>query len=88
MATIEEKFKEKYGNNEVELPVSILTIRDNYPSSFCSGSNGYLTKVRIRNDEFEFYHNWWAYGWLTVDEIKKEYPYAARKLDKAINCLI
>jgi len=88
MTTIKEKFKEKYGNKEVELPVSVLTIRDNYPSPLCSGSNGYLTKVRIRNDEFEFYHNWWAYGWLSFEDIKLKYPDASCKLYQIVNSLI
>lgn len=86
--TQEDRFIEKYSDKEVELRYDILTIRDNYGSPFSSGSNGYLTKVRIRNRKYEFYHNWWSYGWLTREEIEKEYPCAACQLNSAINHLL
>ena len=85
--TQEEIFLKKYGNNEIKLPCNILTIRDNYASPFSSGSNGYLTKVRVKNSKFEFYHDWWNYGWSTKEEIKKEYPHVIRKLNKVIELL-
>jgi hypothetical protein len=47
MATIKEKFKKLYGNEEVKLPSHILTINDSCASPFSSGDNGYLTKVRL-----------------------------------------
>ena len=88
MATIKEKFKKLYGNREVELPSHVLTINDNYASPFSSGSNGYLTKIRLNNNNFEFYHNWWSYGWISFDEVKEKYPYAACKVESLINHLI
>lgn len=88
MATVKERFKEKYGDKEIRLPSAILTIKDDYASPLCSGSNGHLTKVRLREGKFEFYHDWWAYGWLTTEEIKKDYPCAACKLDDTINSLV
>jgi len=81
-------FKKKYGDKIVELPRSILTIKDDYPCTFCSGSNGYLTKVRIKDNKFEFYHDWWAYGWLTVSDIYSKYPDAASQLKSVINNLV
>ena len=86
--TIKEKFKEKYGNKEIKLPTDILTVKDDYSSTFCSGCNGYLTKVRIRNNEFEFYHNWWDYKWLSFNDIKRKYPNIVYKLNQIINSLI
>ena len=88
MATIKEEFKKLYGNREVKLPSSILTINDSYASPFSSGSNGYLTKVRLNKDNFEFYHDWWSYGWISFDEVKEKYPYAACKIESLINYLI
>jgi len=89
MATIKEKFKKLYGNSEVKLPSHILTINDSYASPFSSGSNGYLTKVRLnKEDNFEFYHNWWAYGWISFDEVKEKYPCAACKIESSIKYLI
>lgn len=85
---LKDSFLEKYGEDEVKLPFEILTIQDNYAGPFSSGSNGYLTKVRLKNGEFEFYHNWWNYGWLSFEEIRKQYPCAACKLENCIKYLI
>lgn len=79
-----EKFIDKYGVKEVELKPSIITIKD-YSNS---GSCGRLSKVRVRDNKFEFYHDWWAYGWLGIEEIEREYPCAACQLDDAINYLL
>lgn len=89
MATIKEKFKKLYGNREVKLPCQIMTIFDNYASPFSSGGNGYLTKVRLnKEDNFEFYHDWWDYGWLSSDEVEEKYPCAACKVKSLINWLV
>lgn len=85
---MEKRFIEKYGDKEVELPYPIMTIYDNYASPFSSGSNGYLKKVRVRNGKFEFYHDWWRYGWLTMEEIREQYPKAYGKLSSAISSLL
>lgn len=83
-----EMFKKKYGGKGVKLPVHIMTIRDDYPCALCSGDNGYLTKVRIKDNKFEFYHDWWAYGWLTVSDIELKYPDAASQLESVISNLV
>lgn len=75
------QFCQKYDNKEVEFSGRVMTIRDDYPSSHCSGSNGYLTKVRVKDGHFEFYHDWWRYGWLTLEEVKEEYPQVMRGLE-------
>lgn len=80
----QQAFQDKYGNEEVNLLSPILTIRDDYASPFSSGSNGYLTQVRIRDGHFEFYHNFWGPGWLTIREIRKSYPGVSKKLSYAI----
>lgn len=86
--TREEKFKKLYGDREIDLPSDVLTINDSYASPFSSGSNGYLTKIRLNKDNFEFYHNWWRYGWISFDEVKEKYPCAASKVESLINHLI
>lgn len=83
-----EIFKKKYGDKEVKLPVHIMTIRDDYPCAFCSGDNGYLTKVRIKNGKFEFYHDWWAYGWLSISDIESKYPDTISQLESVISNLL
>ena len=88
MAAIKEEFKKLYGNEEVNLPSHILTINDSYASPFSSGTNGYLTKVRLNKDSFEFYHNWWAYGWISFDEVKEKYPCAACEIESLLKYLI
>ena len=88
MATIKEEFKKLYGDREIKLPSRIITINDNYASPFSSGSNGYLTKVRLSKDNFEFYHDWWDYGWISFDEVKEKYPCAACEIESLINHLI
>lgn len=67
-------FLAKYGENEIKLPHPVLTISDNKPDPFSSGSFGYLTKARINEGMLEFYHDWWAYGWMTYEEAKQKYP--------------
>ena len=88
MATIKEAFKKLYGDREIELPSPVLTINDSYASPFSSGANGYLTKIRLNKDNFEFYHDWWSYGWISFDEVKEKYPCAACKVESLINHLI
>ena len=82
------QFCQKYGDKEVEFIGRLMTIRDDYPSTFCSGSNGYLTEVRVKDGHFEFYHDWWCYGWLTLDEVKEEYPQVMRGLEYELVRLI
>ena len=63
---LEKEFAEFYGSDyEVVLPRSILIIRDDYPSTHCSGANGYITKVRFHEGEIEFYVDWWSGGWTS-----------------------
>lgn len=88
MLLLKEKFKKLYGSSEVKLPSSILTIYDSYASPFSSGSNGYLTKIRLNKDNCEFYHDWWNYGWLSFDEVKEKYPHTVCKIKSLIKCLI
>ena len=83
-----EAFKEKYKEQEVKLSPAIMTIYDSYPSPLSSGSNGYLTKIRVRNNKFEVYHDWWSYGWLSIEEVERKYPCASCKLNQAINALL
>lgn len=66
------RFLRKYGNKEVNLKDQIPTIDDH--QSWGSGSVGYLTAVRVRNNKFEYYHNWWAGGWQTEGQLIKDYP--------------
>ena len=71
-----ELFKQKYGVGfEVKLPRPIMTIFDNYPSPFSSGSCGYMKKLRIdpETEEFQYYHDWWAYGWNEYDEYMEKH---------------
>ena len=85
MTTIKEEFKKIYGNKEIELSPHIITINDSHASSFSSGSNGYLTKIRLnKENNFEFYHDWWEYEWISFDEVKEKYPYAACKIESLI----
>lgn len=89
MATITEEFKKLYGDREVKLPSHVLTINDSHASPFSSGANGYLTKVRLnKEDNFEFYHDWWAYEWISFDMVKEKYPCAACEVESLINHLI
>lgn len=83
-----KEFEEKYGSSEVKLHHSILTIHDCRSDPFSSGSNGYLKKVRIKNGKFEFYHDWWAYEWLTEDEVQDKYPDAYCQVIREVNSLL
>ncbi|MBP5722866.1 MAG: hypothetical protein J6X18_04745 [Bacteroidales bacterium] len=57
-------FAEKYGSNfEVTLPKTVCILKDDYPSTHCSGSNAYITKVRFHAGKIEYYVDWWKYGW-------------------------
>lgn len=76
-----EAFKQKYGDKEVRIEKRIVTIYDNFPGPHSSGSNGYITKARVRDSVLEFYHDWWNYGWFSYKEMHKEY---ARAINKAI----
>ena len=86
--TLEERFKNKYGDKEVTFPKAILTIYDNYPSSFSSGSSGYITKARYNNNTIELYHDWWAYGWFPYNELQKKHPKAVKEALNYIKKLI
>jgi hypothetical protein len=73
-----QDFINKYGEKTVvkfDRP-GVMTIRDDYASPFSSGRNGYITEVRVENGELQFYHNWWAYGWISEEELRKKYPRA------------
>ena len=75
-------FKLKYGiGNEIKIPNPILTIKDNYPSTHCSGNNGYITKLRINKEtmKLEYYHDWWDYGWFS-DNYKSKVKSALKQL--------
>lgn len=78
------RFTNKYGDNEIELPRPVVTIRDSRPDPFSSGSDGHITKARRNGDTLEFYHDWWAYGWVSHDEMERTYPEGLRG---AINVL-
>ena len=80
-----EAFKKKYGDKEVKLEKAPMTIYDSYPSAYSSGSNGYITKVRVRNNTLEFYHDWWAYGWFSYSDMYKDYPKAVNEAIKQLN---
>lgn len=99
MKYLTEEFFKKFGNQEIILPREIMVIRDDC-GPFSSGSNGYISKLRINpsTKELEYYLNWWAYGWNKATDGK--YPDAIRealamvlddnddlykKLDKLIN---
>lgn len=84
----EQLFIAKYGESEIDLPKGILTIRDDYPSPFSSGSNGYITTVRVKNNQFEFYHDFWGGGWMSRKEVDNKFPHAGKRLDKMIRILI
>ena len=80
MNKLKDKFKQRYGIGiEVKIPKPVMTIRDDYPYALCSGSNGYISKVRINSetDDLEYYHSWWKGGWFN-----KGY---ARQLRSALN---
>jgi len=79
-----QKFKNKYGDREIELERQVMTIYDSYPSPFSSGSNGYITKARLNNGTLEFYHNWWRYGWFSYEEMHKDYPRAVNSVIKQL----
>lgn len=100
MKYLTEEFFKKFGNEEIILPRKIMVIRDDYAGPFSSGSNGYISKLRINpsTKELEYYLSWWAYGWNKATDGK--YPDAIRealamvlddndnlyeKLDKLIN---
>lgn len=78
MNSYTESFKRRYGNKEVELQQRVMTIMDSRASygPFSSGSNGYITKARVKDGVLEFYHDWWSYGWFSYDEMKKKWPCA------------
>ena len=74
-------FKSKYGDREVELTPRVLTT-DDRDAIFGSGSNGYITKARVKDNVLEFYHDWWNYGWLSCEEMYQDYPKAAHSAIK------
>ena len=73
---IKQSFLNTYGADiEVCLPEDICIGRDSCASPFSSGSNGYLTKIRLNGTtgKFEVYVDWWRPGWRGEDskEFKK-----------------
>ena len=78
-----KQFEEKYGNEEVKLPLQVCVIKDDYPSSFSSGSNGYIKKLRVKDGKLEYYLDWWNYGWYDAND--GEYPEA---IEEALNQLL
>ncbi len=75
-----ESFKKKYGDKEVELEKPVMSVYDNYAGPFSSGSNGYIKKARLNNGVLELYHDWWAYGWFSYEELHKEYARAVNSV--------
>lgn len=69
-----KRFKGKYGDSEIELSSPVITVYDNHSDPFSSGSNGYITKARVKNDVLEFYHDWWDYGWYSYKVMCEKYP--------------
>lgn len=76
-------FKGRYGEGiEISVPNPVMTIRDNYASPFSSGSNGYIAKLRINKNthKFEYYHDWWAYGWEFDEKYSAEICMALKQI--------
>lgn len=64
---LKEEFKKKYGTKEVKLPNPIIIERDR------ECGNAYLEKLRINpnTNEFEWYKDYWDYGWRKEREVKE-----------------
>ena len=73
LCSLIQAFKDKFGDAEVTVP-EITVVSD----PRC-GSGG-ISKIRVRNNEAEYYLNWWAYGWYDdykyPDEIEEALSYA------------
>lgn len=63
---LKEEFKKQYGFQEVELLNPIVLERDQ------ECGTAYLQKLRINSetDEFEWYKDYWDYGWYQERETK------------------
>lgn len=61
---LKEEFKKKYGTQEVKLPKPIVIEYDR------ECGTALLDKLRINpeTDEFEWYKNYWDYGWYPERE--------------------
>jgi len=69
MKNLIDKFVQCFGEQEVRIPNGgLCVIHDSYASPFSSGSNGYITKIRVRKDKLEYYLDWWDYGWKVDDK--------------------
>lgn len=70
-----ECFKKKYPffGHEVIVPNPPLTI-DDTKGFHASGGCGHITKLRInpKTTRFEYWHDWWSYGWFDDDEYKTQ----------------
>ena len=70
-----EEFKNKwsFAGREVKVPNPPITIRDT-EGFHASGSNGYMTKLRINPNtgKFEYWHDWWSYGWFDDDQYRSQ----------------
>lgn len=82
-----EAFIKKYGDSEVKLRHPVLTIMDNRPDPFSSGANGYIKKARVRNGILELYHDWWAYGWYSYDDMYTKYADATDEALRQLNIM-
>lgn len=75
LETLIEEFKNKwaFAGHEVNVPNPPLTIRDT-EGFHASGSNGYMTKLRINPNtgKFEYWHDWWSYGWCDDDQYRSQ----------------
>lgn len=70
-----ECFKKKFPffGHEVIVPNPPLTI-DDTKGFHASGDCGHITKLRINpnTSRFEYWHNWWRYGWFDDDDYKTQ----------------
>lgn len=62
-----KQFKSVYGENEIILPEKIIVSED-IGYSGCSGSKGFLTALRVKNNKIEYYLDDWGGGWKKEQE--------------------
>ena len=73
MKQLINKFLERFGDQEVSIPNGgLCVIHDCHANPFSSGSNGYITKLRVRNNTLEYYLDWWDYGWKADNKYQDE----------------
>lgn len=88
MENLIEQFKNRYGVGvEITIPKPVMTVRDDYASPFSSGSNGYITKLRINKDTnvFEYYHDFWNGGWKSDNKYKSQIRKALKQMLNTTN---